>query len=332
MRWAVVLGIAPALVIFLTGRIGPDVAEALTSPWTGHAAVVLTVGTGVLLVLRAWRMVAVLLPVTGWALATALPVMVPDGSLGREALRGTADVRVASWNPLMGTTPGPDARAWLARLDVDLLAVPESTTAWEIAIRATGRWPYAVVENDDQRPNGIALFSRLALEEARVVRSPRGFPLVEAVVRVEGTAVRVLAVHPPSPVSRGRIAARRAEMEWIAERVRGATEAVIVMGDFNDTPYGRAYGLLVKETGLTPAGRIAAARGTWPTGVAGVGVPSWLGIQIDHVLMSRELEPVSFEVGPGFASDHRAVVAAMNVRAERGTAERGVGSQRALGR
>lgn len=299
----------PTVVVFLLGRLGPDHIEALTSPWTWHACVTLLLCAAVFAALRAWWRAAVAGVLLCWALAVTLPVVVPAAASASPG-PGSPVQTIAVMNTLVGTAPGEASRAWLASLDADLLAIPECSTPWDEAIRAVGRWPYAIVKNDDHAPGGIALFSKHQIMSGEAALAPGAtFSHVEAIVECPGGPVRVFAIHPPPPVRRALVEARVAEFAWLATRVTHSTIPVIVLGDFNDTRFGRTYATFVGATGLQPVSRVAFPRGTWPTRVGSTSVPRWFGIAIDHVLVSRKFELLGFEVGPELESDHRPVVA-----------------------
>ena len=73
----------------------------------------------------------------------------------------------------------------------------------------------------------------------------------------------------------------------------------IIAGDLNATPWSMAF------NDLTDRGtrRSTTLRPTWPTALGG-----WVGIPIDHVLVSHRWRRVDSWRGPNLASDHAPVL------------------------
>lgn len=90
------------------------------------------------------------------------------------------------------------------------------------------------------------------------------------------------------------------QAEMLANRLEGVTEPILVAGDFNTVSSARIGRQIRAQTGLTPA---PAWPGTWPT-----GLPSWLGITIDHQWRSDELVFLSRRIGKRTGSDHYPVI------------------------
>ncbi len=90
------------------------------------------------------------------------------------------------------------------------------------------------------------------------------------------------------------------QAEMLANRLEGVTEPILVAGDFNTVSSTRIGRQIKAQTGLAPAD---AWPGTWPT-----GLPSWLGITIDHQWRSDELVFLSRRIGRPTGSDHYPVV------------------------
>jgi len=90
------------------------------------------------------------------------------------------------------------------------------------------------------------------------------------------------------------------QAEMLADRLERVTGPILVAGDFNTVSSARIGRQIKAQTGLTPVG---AWPGTWPT-----GLPSSLGITIDHQWRSDELVFLSRRIGRPTGSDHYPVV------------------------
>ena len=293
-----------AAAVFLVGRLGPEAIEALASPWTAHATFAMLVGVAALVALG-WGGGAILVGVPlAWSLVVTVPVAVP-----RAAGVGPATLRVAVANVEVGNEPTPEAIEWLVSTEADLVAIVECTEAWRAAVERAG-WSHAVSGTDEATPGGVGLFSRFPLAEARVLVPPEGaFRRVDATVELPEGLVRVLVVHPVPPVRPAWTSMRNDELAALAAAVRDSALPTVVVGDLNETPFGRAWREFIATSGLVPARRVAGLGPTWPVRASGFRVPAWAGIPIDHALATPEFTATAFTVGPDLGSDHRPIVA-----------------------
>jgi len=137
---------------------------------------------------------------------------------------------------------------------------------------------------------GIVLLSRQPLSQARVLGSE--LPWLCADTRLAGKTVRVVAAHPPPPISARASELRNRITAEVADQLQGT---FVLLGDFNDTPWApsvaplRARGRLAR-TGLLPS---------WPT-----MLPALVRIPIDQCWLGGDLEMVDCQLGPGVGSDH----------------------------
>lgn len=95
----------------------------------------------------------------------------------------------------------------------------------------------------------------------------------------------------------------RAQLEELAVTAKSAPGAVIVGGDFNETPWTHGFSEFRRQSGLKPASGFLPS---FPTGVK--GLPQ---LSIDHIFASPAIKAVSAGLGPDVGSDHRPVVAAL---------------------
>lgn len=308
----VALGI---IVAFLAGRVGPAAIESLASPWTAQLWALTMLVLAVAWILRDRASVVALGVVALWSSVLVLPAIIPHG-----AHRDPPTLTVASANVLVANQPDAAALDWIRSLDVDVLGIVECNAAWLAAAESARddgrpRWPYAIAEADDTTPGGVALLSRYPIRDALVERPPDGvFRMASAIIDHPEGAIRVFVVHPVPPVRPRWTTARNAELRWLADRVVGERERAtplptVILGDLNETPFGKAYASFLLATGVRSARTVAGFAPTWPTRLDGQAVPWFLRIPIDHCLVSPELAPVRFTVGPDIGSDHLPVIA-----------------------
>jgi endonuclease/exonuclease/phosphatase (EEP) superfamily protein YafD len=79
----------------------------------------------------------------------------------------------------------------------------------------------------------------------------------------------------------------------------------VIMGDFNSTPWGRAYSFV-------PGLRAGDSRfeGTFPAGAG------WFGLPIDHIKFGGGLVLTDFRLGESVGSDHLPLLATFALPAD----------------
>jgi endonuclease/exonuclease/phosphatase (EEP) superfamily protein YafD len=245
--------------------------------------------------------------VTFFPVATA-PFVKPDG-----APRGPDSLTIV-WANASRTWQGvEDVLAFADREDADLVLL--------------GAFPL-----DDDSPSGFApaypfqfdsgLYPPRAYNVSRMVALSRRDFLERALVpdrtgdnrlfmrlRLplnDGTAINVLAAHPFPPESARYLAD---QIEFFEGMARAADAPFVIAGDLNATPWSSAYrGLLGRHVGDP---KWAA---TWSGFSSGV-LPQWLtGLHLDHFLISQDVRPSDYRIGPEIRSDHRPIVATVRLQ------------------
>jgi endonuclease/exonuclease/phosphatase (EEP) superfamily protein YafD len=151
---------------------------------------------------------------------------------------------------------------------------------------------------------GLALLSRIPLRSAHEF-SLGGSLGVDAVLAMNRGPVRVLGVHLRSPLSARAATEQDAQLEHLAAMARGSSEPVIVLGDFNLTPYSPRFARFKREARLqdTRAGRGPGI--SWPSYLPLLGIP------IDHCFVSSDWRVLGQRRQKAFGSDHYPILFAL---------------------
>jgi endonuclease/exonuclease/phosphatase (EEP) superfamily protein YafD len=151
---------------------------------------------------------------------------------------------------------------------------------------------------------GIALYSRLSLENARELRLPGdgSAPAIAATLVAPGGDVEIVLAHPMAPVGPQYIRQRNLQIAALAKHAATARAPLVLAGDLNLTMWNDAYRPLVEVAGLHNARKGHGIGPTWPA-LGPIGVP------IDHILATRDVRLRNFRVLPGIRSDHYPVTA-----------------------
>jgi endonuclease/exonuclease/phosphatase (EEP) superfamily protein YafD len=190
----------------------------------------------------------------------------------------------------------------------DVIVVVEFTGEWYQALEPLrARYPYRL-EDPSPRANGIAIYSRFALEGATTFELSR--PAIEARVLAPGGTFTLYGVHLRSPTSRWYAYLRSREYAALAARLAKRTGPVVVTGDFNTSPFSPSFTKWLATTGLNDARLGRGYIATWPTFLP------FLGIPIDHCVVSDELRIEDFRRLAPFGSDHAAIVTEVALRAD----------------
>jgi len=201
-----------------------------------------------------------------------IPVVtfVGEPSPGRSILSRVCPVRVASWNVNSVKQRVPRLLPWLEERQPDVVCLQETklTDAAfeqllgdELASRG-----YAVALNGEAQWNGVAILSRIGLDDVVIgVPDAPGFPHPEArAVSATCGGIQVHSVYVPN----GRVPDSehyRYKLAWLAalrEMVRGGPQDAMVCGDMNIAPADIDVfdpGAYVGQTHVTPPERAALA-------------------------------------------------------------------------
>ncbi|MFG3139100.1 endonuclease/exonuclease/phosphatase family protein [Streptomyces sp. NPDC048211] len=155
---------------------------------------------------------------------------------------------------------------------------------------------------------GSAILSRLPLRPAGRVGGTMAMP--GAVAVVAGREVRLQLAHPMPPVP-GGVSVWRRELGRIRDLAAAVRERpAVVAGDFNASQDHAAFRAVLDAGALHDSARLAGSSRTysWPADRA-----TPLRTQIDHVLVSEEFSVRSARFLRLAATDHRALLVALEL-------------------
>lgn len=218
-----------------------------------------------------------------------------------------SDIRLATIN-MLSTNPTPErVIAVLDQYQPDIVALQEVTPWWPMAPAVVlDTYPY-------QAPlawelgRSVTLISRYPIT-AHQMWSGGGMNLQFPVLSldIDGRSITVIAVHPPYPGKPEHNRTRQAYLDNIAEAIRQLSGPVVVLGDFNATPFSPVLTDMVSTAGLRNAAEGFGYLATWPSSMGLLGIP------IDQVFVSREFAVSQAVVGSEMGSDHAPFI--MDVR------------------
>lgn len=190
----------------------------------------------------------------------------------------------------------------------DVVGLVEVNTRWLRKVaRLRADYPYHF-EIPDEATIGVALYSKLPLTNARVLRSgDAGTPAIAATMATAGGEIEIILAHPRSPLDAEHIRHRNAQLRALGDYVAGLDRAVVIAGDLNATMWNRNYRDFAERGGLHNARAGHGVGPTWPS--------AWpLGVPIDHILATEPVHFRNFRVLESVGSDHLPVSAVFSLR------------------
>jgi len=144
-------------------------------------------------------------------------------------------------------------------------------------------------------PHRIGIWSRWPLENQRAHAIAGDRDAVEATLVVEGCRLPLVALHWRLPTRRSQQNAAN----FLAGFARSQAD-LLVLGDFNATPWSASMRLIEREGGLWRMRLPLGPHNTW-------AADPWhrLGVPIDHVLIKGAVRGEEIALLPWNASDHR---------------------------
>ncbi len=190
----------------------------------------------------------------------------------------------------------------------DLVGLVEVTSTWIGKLDSLrANYPYHF-EVPDERFAGLALYSRLPLSDARVLNlGLPSTPAIAATAKTQAGEIEFILVHPVSPLNVELIQQRNEQILSIARYVGASGKPAVLAGDLNITMWNDGYRPLAETGGLQNARDGHGVGPTWPS-ILAIGVP------IDHILATRNVELREFRVLRGVGSDHLPISAEFSLR------------------
>jgi endonuclease/exonuclease/phosphatase (EEP) superfamily protein YafD len=218
--------------------------------------------------------------------------------VSRAALAPDFSLRVVSLNVLASNPGTPVVLQYLLESDADVIALIETNQQWlDALVPLQAKYPHHILH--PRRDNfGIALFSRIPLQKARILDPARsGLPSIEARLNYRGRDLTIIATHPVPPYRKALAGFRDTQLAALAGYVRQSTDPVLLVGDLNATPWSAGM-------------RLATSGNLGFRSLAAPWTPTWrarslVAIPIDHALCTAPLVITRRQVGPDVGSDHR---------------------------
>jgi endonuclease/exonuclease/phosphatase (EEP) superfamily protein YafD len=226
------------------------------------------------------------------------------GQANPQSGSGNMTLTVASWNVHSSNPTRERAVVWLRDCPVDILLLTEVNPGWAKTLKeVTARWPHQICE-PRAGGAGIWLLSRWPLTglEAGGISAGEKRPWIGCTVQGPQGPVRLMGMHPRTPRGGDRFHERNAQLDKAADFAAASTGPVVVLGDFNCTPFSPWFDRLLERGRLKDSAMGFGLVPTWQSAI-------WF-LPIDHILIGGPIEVVNHHVhGDNLGSDHSPVMA-----------------------
>lgn len=190
----------------------------------------------------------------------------------------------------------------------DVLCVVECPPAWVKALdEKLPEYKYRrnLLQDDAY---GCALYSKFPLGEKKIADLGGEKELGESAPALicefdkNGKKATIVMTHVYTPTFPDGLAARTVQMETLKSIVQGIDGPVIVAADLNCTSWSSYFKQFIDSTGLRDTRQGFGIQASWASTNPIIGLP------LDHILTSRDIETLSRHVGRDVKSDHYPVV------------------------
>ena len=148
------------------------------------------------------------------------------------------------------------------------------------------------------------MFSKLKLSKPELLtpaNSSVGFVRTE--FKYKNKLLALFAIHPYPPYSAKLAQNRKDYYEFMAQIASQEKNPVIMIGDFNTTPWSPLFRKLIKDSALKDARQGFGVQPSWPT-----YLPTFMRIPLDQALVSQSIIVHERFLGSSKTSDHSPVI------------------------
>jgi endonuclease/exonuclease/phosphatase (EEP) superfamily protein YafD len=220
-------------------------------------------------------------------------------------------LKVMSFNINVENTQTAAIVQSIQAVNPDLVVVIEVTPSMMASINA--ELQSALPYNFRSPGGGLGILSKLPLQSPRDEKFD-GSDATNLVTTVayRDKSIKLIGTHPLVPIKPDRFVKRNQHLQAIGNYLKKTQETVILLGDFNLTPWSPYYRQLINMTGLQNTRLGFGILPTWIRPATHVKYPTWLitlvNIPIDHIFVSKNIKVARTYVGENGNSDHAPII------------------------
>ena len=301
--------VAALLVLALLGALTVTIAPFLHGVWPllglfqhfaaqlGAVSVVLMIAA---LLLRMWRAAVLAVLLTIWHGVVLYPFLpLPE----TRAVEAGPPLNVLSLNLWYENEDHARTIQALLASGADVIATVETTAEWRDSLTALApAYPYHIDCVGKAFRCGVALYSKIPFKDSFAGRIDGALPtIVTVTIDWQGKPLKIAALQLINPLI-GLEEDFQAEQAAVATRYFAQLKGdLVVMGDFNSTPWSALQNGFRGATGLDNRGRLAF---TWPS-----WAPALFRLPIDQIFVRGGIVARNVRPGAPEGSDHLPITA-----------------------
>lgn len=221
---------------------------------------------------------------------------------------------VVQYNKFYGNRDYTSIGTWLIGHDFDVVIVNESLyDTVEPLKQFKGDYPFQSPHSPTERFGDLSILSRhpITVTPLPMELGDRHFMASKIIVKKPGLEpVIIYAYHANVPIGDQGAGNRAFQMERFSSLAGKETgRNVLMMGDWNLTPYSPLFKKVLKNSGLNYQNYGLFPQTTWPS----FNFFRFLKIPIDHILFNDDVILTDIRQGPSLGSDHHSLVAKFRI-------------------
>jgi endonuclease/exonuclease/phosphatase (EEP) superfamily protein YafD len=280
-------------------------------------AAILVTGVFIFLLQRSWLISGVL----GLILIANALTLAPTLIIKKSAPRRQQSMKLLQINLNYKNEQYSRVLNYVQKVDADVLVLEEFTPEWEKQfevelIRAAYPYQITVPRTDTY---GIALFSKFPLTNKRILHlADFEWPSIMTEIAFDEKPMQIVAAHFMGPMTRLGWEEQTSQIEALVSRRDLLHGSLVIVGDFNTTPWTQNFGSLKKQLHLIDSLSSTGLQSSWPSPEPIVvlkkfgltftpqlfGINWAVSLPLDHCLSSQDLIIYDRKVGPFVGSDH----------------------------
>ncbi len=254
------------------------------------------------LMLKEWKAILVFsLPVI-WILVSIVPFY-----FNTDVKQGKEKLSFCSMNLLTTNRESSKVLEYLEESEPDVILFQEYGSFWNRELSKLKKdFPYRITEVRDDN-FGMALFSKYPLEKESVVfLHQENIPYIVADIIKNNRRISFLNVHTMPPVGTDYFKLRNKQLKTVNRYIKNHEGPLIVAGDFNCTTFSPCMNLMLEKTNLKDSRQGKGIQNSWPAGLV------FLGLTLDHVFISENIQVEKRKTGDEIGSDHHPLFLRIN--------------------
>jgi endonuclease/exonuclease/phosphatase (EEP) superfamily protein YafD len=210
-------------------------------------------------------------------------------------------IRVLVLNVHTSSSSFDRVKQLIADENPDVIGLIEVDDRWLAAVAPAVAGYTGRIEHPRPDNFGVALYARGKLVGSVAELGSR-LPNVTADVTLGDARFHVILTHPIPPVSPAALAQQETQLDAVGELARKKMAPVLIMGDFNATPWSRPFRRLLDRSGLCDSRAGFGVQASFPASSSIMRIP------IDHLLASCSVGVRERRIGTDVGSDHLPVI------------------------